>query len=214
MEVFDFLILCWSCLYLYHRTSPDMRKSIETSFHRLIYSSSSSFWTKALTICSPSWASSPSQGFNPKAVMNEVHPPYDLITCFSARLRPAGSITSKMWLAFVLPWMHLLSRCFDRDLGPYGEHHWRAFWSWFGFAWGFGFWGLWRLFLSWFRMRSVSYGRLRVKDVKFGSCKSHVIRKCQNNGLVRVESTYQAYMVEVSDSCKMKLSRILYKAAT
>ncbi|EYE99626.1 uncharacterized protein EURHEDRAFT_24650 [Aspergillus ruber CBS 135680] len=32
------------------------------------------------------------QGFNPKAVIKEVHPPYDLTTYFSAGLRPAGSI--------------------------------------------------------------------------------------------------------------------------
>lgn len=37
---------------------------------------------------------------------------------------------------------------------------------------------------------------------------------CRRCGLVRVESTYQAYMVEVSDSCKSVLSRILYKTVT
>lgn len=46
--------------------------------------------------------------------MKEVHPPYDLITCFSAGLRPAGSVACKMWLAYAL---HRCIFHLDGDLG-------------------------------------------------------------------------------------------------
>lgn len=55
---------------------------------------------------------------------------------------------------------------------------------------------------------ATSYSFFYMPSTTFlETSRAHNCRKC---GLVRVESTYQAYMVEVSDSCKSVLSRILY----
>jgi len=60
--------------------------------------------------------------------------------------------------------------------------------------------------------RSSSYRHLIRASGTSMSYPTCLIASCRNHGLVRVESTYQAYMVEISESCKMKLSRVLYMA--
>lgn len=94
--------------------------------------------------------------------MKEVHPPYDLITCFSVGLRPAGSsVQDVISVHSPMDALFIQGRCWGLRVHTEGvtSRHFGLFWFRLR-VWFCGSWVTWKLYLSWLRIRGV-WGEVR-----------------------------------------------------